>query len=526
MTLAQQGDLTTDGDGASPPAAPPPGTARGGARAGRVIIWVAFALRLAVFPITENKQADAPMRTLLAERMNADPAAAADPRSFCQYGPLPIALIRPFLALDPDARRSSRVPSFLAGMAAFVPFLALAWRMTPVASAVALAGVALALSPLHIQLSTTASSEAVYLVVWLAMLDRLHAVLTTGRRRDVVLAAALGSLAAVTRYDSWLALPVAAAALVFFAPGSHRWRRALTNAALFLAIVAVLPAAYLLWSWLKTGDPFYFARFIAADHTNAAREVMARLGGALSRGRQLCIWAVSFAAAMTPVLLVAAVPAARRWRSWSPATRAVVVTTFFPLVVYLGRGLVFGQFEPLARFALIPGAVLMPLAAEAVLSWRWATAPHRAVAAVVAGALAFSGGALALSFGGAGRIWTGAESVSPFTRLDAEDRALARHLEEHRRRDEGVFIDTFGFSDITIAHAARVPATRTATLAQTRDLGPSLAETRQRSGASWFALHDQSMGRAVIPDWPADTRRFGHWRLAHVGTDGGRRAPH
>jgi len=189
---------------------------------------------------------------------------------------------------------------------------------------------------------------------------------------------------------------------------------------------------------------------------------------------------------------------------------------------------VLGAFEPLARFALAPGVVLLPLAAESL--WLMA-ADHRSRwrvnAAVVASALSLWAAAVALTFGRPGRIWTGAESISPITRLDGEDRALARYLSQHRDPREGVFIDTFGFADIIIAHAARVPAPRVATLAQTRELGPSLADARSRSGASWFALHDQSWGRGAIPDWPANTRRFGHWRLAHVDAayDGGTRAP-
>ena len=487
----------------------------------RVVIWVAFALRLAVFPFAENKQADAPMRALLAERMNDDPKAATDPRSFCQFGPLPIEVIRPFLALDADARRASRVPSFLFGMLAFLPFFALGRRLTGTPAAVGLAALALALSPLHIQLSTTASSEALYLPLWLAMLERLHAAASDGRRRDYVLAGLFGSLAAVTRFDSWIALPVAAAAVVAFC--RPRRARTVADAALFLAVTSVLPAAYLLWSWAKTGDPFFFARYIANDHATAAREAVAAFGGALSRARQLGIWVVSFAAAMTPLMLLACVPAVRGWRRWSPATRAVVAAALAPLGVYLGRGLLLGAFEPLARFALAPGAVLLPLAAQAMMAagnGRWWGTARATTGLVVAGALVLSAAALALTFGGSGRIWGGAESIGPLTRLDGEDRALVQALLQNRRPSEAIFVDTFGFADISIAHAARVPAPRVATLSQTRELGPTLAETRRRSGASWFALHDRSWGRAPIPDWPANTRRIGHWRLAHVGNDG------
>jgi len=118
--------------------------------------WMAFALaaavRLLCFPFAENKQGDSPMRSLLAEHMSHQPGAASDPRVFFQYGPLPILVMRPFLALDPDAPRSSRVPSLLAGLAVFLPFLSLARRMGATSPlALGVVGVALALGALNVQ---------------------------------------------------------------------------------------------------------------------------------------------------------------------------------------------------------------------------------------------------------------------------------------------------------------------------------------------------------------------------------------
>jgi hypothetical protein len=483
---------------------------------------VALLVRLMVFPFAENKQADAPMRVLIAERMNADPVAGRDPRSFCQFGPLPIELLRPFLAVDADARRSSRVLSLLAGMATFLPFFALGRRMlgggvvmsAGAGAALLIAGVALALSPLHIQVSTTAASEAIYLFLLLWALERLHAAIAHGRRRDHVYAGLLFSLAAVTRYDTWLALPVACAAALLF---GRRDRRAVAQVALFASVSAVLPLAYLAWSWAKSGDPFFFARYIARDHATMSQAVNARLGGALARLRQVGIWAVSFAAAMTPLPFLALGAAARRWRLWSPATRVVLIAALAPPATYLAKGLVFGDFEPLPRFAIAPGVVLLPLAAAALFAV--AGTPHlaRMVAGVAAAAAALAAVALVCAFARPGRVWAGAESIAPLTRLDGEDRALARYLESHRQPEEGVFIDTFAYVDIAIAHAARVPAHLTGTLAHTRLPGRTLAESRALTGASWFAVHDDSWGRRAPRDWPTTSLRFGHWRLAHFG---------
>src|SRR6185295_20232173 len=100
------------------------------------------------------------------------------------------------------------------------PFIALARRMVPASPlAVALAVLALALAPSHLQASTTAASEALYLLLLVAALERLHAAVTGRRRAQFLVAGLLASLAAVTRFDSWLAMPAAAGAIVLFGGG-------------------------------------------------------------------------------------------------------------------------------------------------------------------------------------------------------------------------------------------------------------------------------------------------------------------
>lgn len=476
------------------------------------VLAVAAVVRLAVFPFAENKQGDAPMRSLLAERMNDVRGAAADPRGFFQYGPLPIEVMRPFLALDRDAPRSSRIPSLLAGLAVFLPFFSLAQRMGAASPlALALAGLALALSPLHIQVSSTAASEALYLLLFVTTMDRLHAALTGRRRRDFLLAGVCGSLAAVTRYDMWLSLPAAGAAALWWGP---RDRRALGEVAIFLGTSAILPAAYLLWLRAATGDPLFFAHFIASDHKAMAAAVSARLGPAVARLRQVVIWLLAFATALTPVPFMAVAGVLRARPRIAGPTRVVLTAAFAPIGVYLLQGLVLGQFEPLPRFAIVPGAMLLPIAASHLAARRGRRAGSSLIWQTGGLALALAVVIAVLAHAGPGRIWGGAESFEAVTRLDGEDRALAAFLEQHVRPEEGVFIDPYGFTDIVIVHAARIPAARAATLAWTRTPSSTVAETRARTQASWFAAHDGSWGRAAIPDWPTESVRFGGWRVA------------
>lgn|GEM_PF-3286282 len=476
------------------------------------VIALAVVVRLALFPFAENKQADAPIRALLAEHMNGSAAAAADPRGFRQFGPLPIEVMRPLMAATGETRVASRLPSLLAGVLAFFPFFALARRFGVTARARLLAGLGLALAPLHVQVSITAATEALYLLFLLSTLVWLHDGVARRSRRAFLLAGLFGGLAAVTRYDMWLSLPAAGVAVLVLGP---RDRRALIDVISFLGVAAVLPAAYLGWSLMAAGDPFFFVHHITKDHAQLAAAAAGRLGPAAARVRQLAIWLISFAAAMTPLPFLGLACGAAVWRQASTATRVALVTALSPIGVYLVQGLVLGEFEPLPRFAIAPGAVLLPLVA-AELVRRWGTRSPAALLGLTVGlAVAFSATLEVLAFARPGRSWSGAECLGPLTRLDAEDRALVDFLRTHRRPEEGVFIDPLGFTDIVIIEAAGIPIEKAATLSSTRTPSATLAETRARTAASWFAAHDESWGRTPIPDWPSDGVRFGGWRVAH-----------
>jgi hypothetical protein len=475
-------------------------------------IGLAIALRLVVFAFAENKHGDAPMRALVAERMVLEPASASVPRTYCQFGPLHTTLMRPFIALDPLAPRSSRTLSLLAGIAVLFPFLAFARRLVGQPGA-DLATFALALSPLHVQASTTAASEALYLLLWVFAIERLLAGLAEGGWGRVALAGLLASLAAVTRYDAWLALPIIVLASWMFCrrPG----RSLVPELAVFSLCAASLPVAWLAWGARAGGDPFFFAHYIMTDHTGLGAEVAGRFGPLLGRARQLGIWTLAFVAAMTlPGALAAGAALARGWRSGplaAPAMRVVVVAALGPPALYLVRGLVLQSFEPLARFALVPGTLLLPLAATVVplARARWFRA------ATAAAAVAFSIIVWLAATVGRDRIWAGAESMGAITRLDREDRDLARYLRDRRRPHEPVMIEPLAFAEIAVAHAAGVPWTESITLIVTREPRATVAESMRATGARFLVGYDRQDGwPRRLPDWPAATdARIGHWRI-------------
>jgi hypothetical protein len=480
------------------------------------VFALAVVLRVGLFPFAENKHGDAPMRALIAERMVLDPASAAVPRTYCQFGPLHTTLMRPFIALDSYAPRSSRYLSLLCGLAVFFPFLAFARRLVGEARA-PLAAFALAVSPSHLQASTTASSEALYLLLWVAAIERLLAALESRRLGTFALAGLLASLAAVTRYDAWLALPMVAAAAWAFArkPAPASATRGLL---VFALAASVFPLAWLAWGAAAGGDPFFFAHYISSDHAGLGATAAARYGAWLGRARQLGVWSLAFLAAMTPPGAVLAVLALKRGaRALSPAMRLAVVAALGPPAIYLAEGLIAQSFEPLARFALVPGALLLPLAVTAVPLER-----ARAFrAGALASAAAFCVVVWLVATVGRERIWAGAESMGALTRLDGEDRALAAHLRGIRRPGQRVMIEPFSFAEIGVAHAAGIPWTESVTLIVTREPRATARDSLLSTGAEYLVGYDRPGGwPARLPDWPRGGVRFGRWIVVGRGTPG------
>jgi hypothetical protein len=375
----------------------------------------------------------------------------------------------------------------------------------------------LAVSPLHIQASVTASSEALYLLLMVLCLERLLAALDSGRAATFAIAGLFASLAAVTRYDAWIDFPIVVTAAWLWRARAiaSRWR----GLVIFAAVAASLPAAWIGWSARATQDPFFFAHYISNDHAQLAAAMTARWGAVGARLRQVGIWSLAFLGTMGLPLLIGGAIALRRWlpardgQRLSGAAKIVAVAALAPPVLYLAKGLLLLSFEPLPRFALIPGALLLPIAAEAAAS-RWSV--RTCQVATVASAAIFSAVVLVVAWTGRARVWSGAESFAPITRLDGEDRQLADYLRTHRQANDSVLIEPLEFADIVIAHAARIPAPLTVSLTITRHAEPTLAATLARTGARWLAVYDAAPGTwfpRFASDWPVSTETFGHWRL-------------
>ena len=236
------------------------------------------------------------------------------------------------------------------------------------------------------------------------------------------------------------------------------------------------------------------------DHAGLGAEVAGRFGPLLGRARQLGIWTLAFVAAMTlPGALAAARARARLARGWRQRRISIAPRAGHEHAhrrrrrarprrrSTSSRGLALQSFEPLARFALVRRA-------RCCCRWpRTLVPPARAGrfrAAVAAAAVAFSVAVWLVATVGRERIWAGAESMGAVTRLDGEDRELARCLRAHRRPHEPVMIEPLAFAEIGIAHAAGVPWTESVTLIVTREPRATVAESMLATGARFLVGYD------------------------------------
>ena len=274
-----------------------------------LLLGLALALRAALFPFAENKHGDAPMRALVAERMVIDPASAAVPahllpvRAAAHHADAPLHRPR---SLRPAVDPLSLVPGWAGSVLAVLAVCStLGGRSRRRAGDPGVGCFAAAPAGRH------HGGERGPLPAAVGGGHRTSAggprfrAAPTARNaaiRDLRLAGALASLAAVTRYDAWLALPIMAAAAFRLAPNP---RAALARLAAVRGRGGGLARRMARLGWGGRGDPLFFAHYISADHAGLAATAAARYGVVLGRLRQLGIWTLAFAAAMTPLGLLA-----------------------------------------------------------------------------------------------------------------------------------------------------------------------------------------------------------------------------
>ena len=397
-------------------------------------LGAALAARLGPALFGFEHYGDSPVRIEAAERWAAHPHLWRGFVEAFQYGPLHLTLLGAFGALLGDRVAGARALSLVCGLAGVALLHRLAYREVSERSAF-WAALALALSPLHIQASTTGASEAVFLALFLGALALLL-------EDHVVWAAVLLGAAGLVRYDGWMYLPLFALL--------HFWRKRDVFRALGFACLAAAPALF--WMWVNAkyaGDALAPIHWIDHDHRELAQMALHWFGQLRWRAYGLVYWPLAVLVIATPILggcaLLGSFRALRlRERGWD-----LLALAWLPAAYLTFRTAVLADFRPMARFAMVPAAMSLMFVH---LEKRWLRIA--AVAVLVATPVAL----FAASWNREGALAEWARPLSPVSSLPPGIAQASQWLKQNARKDDVVLLDgVWDYLDIPLAFAAGLP---------------------------------------------------------------------
>ena len=403
----------------------------------RASLGLALAARLLPFLYGWEHYGDAPVRIELAERWARAPHLWRGFLEAYQYGPLHLTLLGVALRALPDRFLAPRLLSLLAGMISVWLIWRIALRVQgPTAALVAACG--LALSPLHIQSSTTGASEALFLALLLGAIDAVLVEAT-------VLPALLLGAACLVRYDG----------LLYVGLISLLWLRErgwLRSAAFF----GLATAPMLGWLWLNfhfTGDALAPIHHIDQDHRELAAMGLHYFGALRYRAYCLVYWPLAICGVATPLLGLAAMSGAARALWARSAGARLVALAFVPAAYFTFRGAVLADFRPMSRFALVAATLCLPFAWSTLSRWRGALVALT-FAALVATPLALA----AASWNRNGDLAEWARPLSPISSLPPGVEDAARWLRANATAADVVLVEgVWDYLDVPLIFAAHLP---------------------------------------------------------------------
>jgi len=407
-------------------------------RALPALLALAAAVRVGPLFLGYEHYGDAPVRIELAERWARAPHLWHGYVETYQYGPLHLTLIGALARLLGDRLAAARLLSFACGLSC----VWLLYRITERErgrEAALWAGLALALSPLHIQSSTTGASEAVFLACFLGAL-------LLALRDQALLPALLLGAAGLVRYDGWLYVPLFGALLFLRS-------RDLPRALGFCALAA---APALFWIWVNghwAGDPLAPLHHIDADHASLARGAIAAEGQLRFRLQGLFYWPFSVCVIATPLFGVFAIWGSartllRRERGWD-----LVALAWIPAAYFTFRTAVLADFWPMSRFAMVAAALSLVFAHD-VLGLVRSSLRALTIAVAVATPLVLT----VLCWNRTGAIAEHVRPVAPIGSLPPGIAEAAAWLRTHARPSDVVLLDhSDWYLDIPLAFASGLP---------------------------------------------------------------------
>jgi hypothetical protein len=321
------------------------------------LVALAALPRLVLLFLNENLYGDAVSRTELAIRWAEHPhwiSSFGDGAR--QFGPLHLYLIGIGYAVIGHKLLVGRLVSLVFGVATVWPLWGLTrrlfgWR----AAAVAVAG--LSVWGMHLQMSTTAGSEALGLFLVLAMLSLFARGLEENRFAPIAYAALVLNLACATRYDCWAFIPLFVVLLFL----QDKDKVAATTRAIFFGLMALpFPLVWMQGNERAFGDPFMPIHFIEDFHKGWVADGVARWSEWGYRAQNLFFWPGAALLTLTPIVAVLGFIGMRvAWKRF-PEHRWLLWACLAPTALFTFKSAVLLNFVPLARFAVSQIALVLP----------------------------------------------------------------------------------------------------------------------------------------------------------------------
>lgn len=397
-----------------------------------------LAPRLVAFFVNENLAGDAIARTWLAHRwLEAPHLMTTFSDGSKQFGPLHLYLLALAEFLWPSLLHAGRVLSLLAGALTAWPLYAFTARRFG-ASAATFAVLGFAFWGLHIQCSTTSASEALNLLLVMG------AVALFDLERWVA-AALLLNLACATRFDSWLLVPLLAAAEGFR-------RQSVLAAVRFGALASLFAIAWLVGNQLGEGDAMFPLRYIDQFHRAWWPSEASVWGEWTYRLVCLFFWPGAAVLMLTPLFAIAGVSGLRKAWVERAGLRWLVLLILLSIGLYTFRSVVMASFAPLARFTMKELLLLLPFAGWALAAMRprvaWGAVAFAAVWCVALAAYCFTPDS---------RWSFTLRSVAATSRLEPALRVTTEWLQQHPGGLLVVDEDPRSFDDLPLSYFSGRP---------------------------------------------------------------------
>lgn len=434
----------------------------------KVSLWLLAATllpRALLMPLNENLYGDAVSRTELGIRWAAHPhwiSSFAD--GAFQFGPLQVYLIGLASLVWHDPVVIGRVVSLVFGTLSVLPLYALTRRLFGWRAGVA-AGLGFAVWGMHLQMSTTAGSEALCLFLVLWMLALFARGLDEGRFAPIAYAALVLNLACATRYDCWAFIPLFVV-LLFLADTD---KVAATTRAIFFGFFSLpFPLIWMEGNERAFGDPFKPIHYIEQFHQAWVADGVARFTEWGYRAQNLFFWPGTALATLSPlVAILAGIGMVSAWKRF-PHDRWLIWAVLAPTAFFTFKAAVLLNFVPLSRFAVNQVGLMLPF----VYLGYEALAKNRAawVGRTVAGTTALTAFALplwlgAFTFHRDGGVANSLRPISPTSTNPVPLMQVAHFLDEQVAQKGGAAIldeEDASYWDLQVAFFSRLPEERLA----------------------------------------------------------------